>query len=221
MNTRTMLAAVAGALAATAAAGGVAWAAIGDGGVIQGCYDKFGNLKVVSALPCPKGYTALTWNQQGAKGDTGDVGPTGLQGPQGPAGEDGAPGAGAGETKALNLQPGAAVTLFDRAEIGTITASCVDVFDPGSEVDLQWTYTNTSGQPQLVLVSGHNSLGIVGAVIQDGDSRSGLKNTLDDHIVITPPFSSSMPWADVTITGTQPNFNDPSCVLLAHASTGD
>ena len=76
-------------------AGGVAYATIGDGGVIQGCYDSGGNLKVVAAPPCPKGYTALQWNEQGpsgpagptgAKGDKGDTGPTG---PRGPSGADG------------------------------------------------------------------------------------------------------------------------------------
>jgi hypothetical protein len=37
----------------------VALGAIGDSGVIQACYDDGGNVKVVSALPCPRGYTAL------------------------------------------------------------------------------------------------------------------------------------------------------------------
>jgi hypothetical protein len=64
MGGRGLLAAAVGALAATALAGGIAWAAIpGDGGVIQGCYDSGGNLKVVSAPPCPKGYTPLAWNE--------------------------------------------------------------------------------------------------------------------------------------------------------------
>ena len=31
---------------------GIAYAAIESGGVIQGCYDKGGNLKIVQALPC-------------------------------------------------------------------------------------------------------------------------------------------------------------------------
>jgi hypothetical protein len=52
-------------------AGGVAWAAIGDGGVIQGCYDSGGNVKVVAALPCPRGYTPFQWNQQGPPGIPG------------------------------------------------------------------------------------------------------------------------------------------------------
>jgi hypothetical protein len=74
---------------AAAAVGGFAWAAIpGDGGLIQGCYDSGGNVKVVAALPCPKGYTPLAWNQTGAPG------PQGIQGPKGDQGEDGAPGPG-------------------------------------------------------------------------------------------------------------------------------
>lgn len=78
MRRRDLLAATAGAIAATALAGGIAWAAIpGDGGVIQGCYDSGGNLKVVSALPCPKGYTALAWSQRGSKGDKGETGDPG------------------------------------------------------------------------------------------------------------------------------------------------
>jgi hypothetical protein len=46
-------------------------------------------MKVVSALPCPKGYTSLQWNQQGPKGDMGDTGPQGAAGPQGPQGAQG------------------------------------------------------------------------------------------------------------------------------------
>jgi Collagen triple helix repeat (20 copies) len=99
MRKRDLIAAAIGALTAIVLAGSVAWAAIpGDGGVIQGCYDAGGNLKVVAALPCPKGYTQLPWNQQGPKGDAGATGPpgppgqpgaTGATGPQGPPGESG------------------------------------------------------------------------------------------------------------------------------------
>jgi hypothetical protein len=64
----------------------------GTGGVIQGCYDSGGNVKVVNALPCPKGYTALAWNQQGVKGDQGPTGPSGPAGPSGPQGQQGATG---------------------------------------------------------------------------------------------------------------------------------
>jgi hypothetical protein len=74
-----------------ALAGSVAWAAIpGPGGVIQGCYDAGGNVKVVDALPCPARYTPFQWNQQGIQGPKGDKGDRGDTGPQGPAGSSGA-----------------------------------------------------------------------------------------------------------------------------------
>jgi hypothetical protein len=88
MTKRDFVAAAAGALAASALAGGVAWAAIPDSdGVIQGCYNSGGNLKVVSELPCPKGWTSLPWNQEGPKGDPGTngVSPTVTQLSQGDA----------------------------------------------------------------------------------------------------------------------------------------
>ena len=75
-----LIAATAGAFAAAVLAGGVAWAAIPEGGVIQGCYDAGGNLKVVAALPCPKGYTSLPWNQQGVQGLPGQSGKNGADG---------------------------------------------------------------------------------------------------------------------------------------------
>ena len=80
---------VVGALA-TGLVGGLAWAAIpGPGGVIQACYDKTGSLKVVSELPCPKGSTALSWNQQGIQGEPGAAGPKGDAGAPGPKGDPG------------------------------------------------------------------------------------------------------------------------------------
>ena len=74
-------------------AGGVAWAAIPEGGVIQGCYDSGGNLKLVAALPCPKGYTPLAWNQQGLQGPHVPQGIPGTNGTNGANGQDGQDGA--------------------------------------------------------------------------------------------------------------------------------
>jgi hypothetical protein len=92
VSKKHLLSALAGALTAGVLAGGIAWGAIGEGGVIQGCYDSGGNLKVVAAPPCPKGYTPLQWNQQGPKGDPGPKGATGDPGAKGLPGDDGAPG---------------------------------------------------------------------------------------------------------------------------------
>ena len=74
-----LIAAVVGALA-TMLVGGIAWAAIPStpGGVIQGCYDAGGNVKVVEALPCPAKYAAFQWNQQGRAGTNGTNGTNGV-----------------------------------------------------------------------------------------------------------------------------------------------
>ena len=73
----------------TALVGGIGLAAIpGTGGVIQGCYDSGGNVKVVEALPCPRNYTPFQWNQrgeQGAQGEPGRPGPPGATGADGTA----------------------------------------------------------------------------------------------------------------------------------------
>ena len=72
MRRRDLIAALAGGAFALLLAGGAAWAAIpGPDGVIQGCYDGGGNVKVVQALPCPKNYTPFQWNEQGLKGEPG------------------------------------------------------------------------------------------------------------------------------------------------------
>jgi hypothetical protein len=107
-------------VAAGCVAVAIAYGAIpGAGAVIQGCYDSGGNLKVVNALPCPKSYTALSWNQQGVKGDTGATGATGkdgingingVDGTNGTDGTNGAPGA-AGTSDVYHATKGPAVTL--------------------------------------------------------------------------------------------------------------
>jgi hypothetical protein len=90
---KTLLGAAAGALAATAIAGGVAWATIpGADGVIHGCYQKEeGILRVVDdADPtCRPSEVAISWSQTGPQGVPGPQGPAGPTGPQGPQGEKG------------------------------------------------------------------------------------------------------------------------------------
>ena len=79
MKKQTLLTAVVSVLAGSAIAGGIAWAAIGDDGVIQGCYDSGGNLKVVPPS-VREGFTPLQWNQEGPKGDQGIPGKDGIDG---------------------------------------------------------------------------------------------------------------------------------------------
>jgi hypothetical protein len=91
MKRRELLAALIGAVAATALAGGVAWAAIpGEGGVYTACMLKnVGTVRLIDkSLPpaslmshCkPALEVEVSWNRQGQQG---------LQGIQGPPGEDG------------------------------------------------------------------------------------------------------------------------------------
>ena len=105
MRRRDVIAALGGGAVSMALASSIAWAAIpGPSGVIQGCYDSGGNVKVVEALPCPRTYVPFQWNQQGIqgiqglqgvpgqkgdKGDSGERGPAGLQGERGAQGESG------------------------------------------------------------------------------------------------------------------------------------
>ena len=68
-------------VAALGAAGGVAYSSIPDaGGVIHGCYNTRGALRVIDTDAsgiCEAGETALDWNQQGPTGRTGAEGPPG------------------------------------------------------------------------------------------------------------------------------------------------
>src|SRR2546421_3361222 len=93
MRKRDLFSAVAGALIATALAGGIAWAAIpGAGGVINGCYQKNeGQLRVIDPGTdrCRSPEIAISWNQQGVKGEKGDTGAPGQDGRDGRDGLDG------------------------------------------------------------------------------------------------------------------------------------
>jgi hypothetical protein len=151
MNKINFRVAIAGAIAAAVLGGGIALAAgPANGGVIQGCYDSGGNLKVVAALPCPKGYTALAWNQQGSRGADGAAGESAyqvwrrlgntgteqdfIQSLRGPAGADGADGglALAGQT----CPRGRFVTGFDESgELVCRTVLADEVKDQGVDCE--------------------------------------------------------------------------------------
>jgi hypothetical protein len=141
---------------------GVAVAAASGGpvvnGVIQGCYDSGGNLKVQLAgqTSCDKGYTSLTWNQTGPQGATGltgpagavgatgpqgPPGPTGDTGPAGPAGNDGATGpqgpagpAGANGVSGYQIVFGPGPSNLQGYTLGTLTEATYDAVCPSGKV---------------------------------------------------------------------------------------
>jgi hypothetical protein len=95
MRRRDLLSAAAGAVIATALAGGIAFAAIpNSGGVINGCYQKNeGQLRVIdqATQSCRLSEIGIAWNEfgvRGAKGDKGDPGAPGADGRDGGDGVD-------------------------------------------------------------------------------------------------------------------------------------
>jgi hypothetical protein len=78
------------AIAALGIAAGVAYAAIPDSaGVIRGCYDKNGGLRVIdpsTGSACKNSETALDWSQTGPQGMPGQDGTNGTNGTNGVSG---------------------------------------------------------------------------------------------------------------------------------------
>jgi hypothetical protein len=124
VRTRTALLAIGGTIAATIG-GSTAYAAVAagpvsSGGVVSGCYTNAeisGSHALVlqnQGTTCPRGTTAVSWNEQGpagatgatgAQGDAGPQGPAGLHGPAGATGAQGPPGAGLASLDALDGIP--------------------------------------------------------------------------------------------------------------------
>lgn len=97
----TGAAALALVAAGTAAGAAIASSPVSNSGVIDGCYTNAEvNGSHVFVLQdqgrnCPKGSTAISWNQTGPAGPAGATGPAGPSGPTGAAGSAGSPGTGA------------------------------------------------------------------------------------------------------------------------------
>src|SRR5580704_19189631 len=86
MNKRIGLV-LAGVAAAAVLVGGTAYGAVSSipdaAGVVHGCYDSGGNVKVIDTsitASCPKGYSSLDWNQTGPAGKDGKDGTNGTNG---------------------------------------------------------------------------------------------------------------------------------------------
>ena len=95
---------------------GATWVFAQGDGMIYGCVDPAGNLRIVAeGDPCRANEQALTWNEQGPQGAPGEPGPQGEPGPlcppadvevigvEGPQGEQG-PAGPSGPTGSAGLQ---------------------------------------------------------------------------------------------------------------------
>src|SRR5690242_19595775 len=118
IGTGAALVLVAGATAAGAA---IAGSPIDSGGVIHGCYTtqalNGSHVFVLqdTGISCPKGTTAISWNEQGQQGPAGPAGPAGSDGAQGPAGPAGPSTAG---------PAGLDTTVATAAGTGIVGAAC-------------------------------------------------------------------------------------------------
>lgn len=135
-------------LAAVAAGGVAAYAAIPDSGkVIHGCYQaQSGQLRVVDTdrgESCRPSERSLQWNQQGPKGDPGARGPAGATGPTGPAGANSGTALSGTADAPYNTK---GQTVLAIPGFGTVTISeCTfspNILDPRVNVVYQRTGTN-------------------------------------------------------------------------------
>ena len=133
MRLKTLALAAGGSLALLAggtAAGAAIAGPIDGSGVIHGCYTNAqingGHVFVLqdAGTTCPKGTTAVSWNQAGPAGPPGATGPagqTGATGPQGPAGPAGPPGSAGSSTAGPS---GLDTTVVYAIGTGLVTAAC-------------------------------------------------------------------------------------------------
>jgi len=144
--------------AATAAIGGVAYAAIPDSSsVIHGCYtNKVGVLRVIdlsAGQSCTLLETPIQWNQKGPRGEPGPAGPAGSKGDKGDPGiagadgKDGAPGPGGAQGP-----PGTALSSID---------------------DLNGLACTINGQPGTILVTGGVPVALMCNPISSGGGDGG------------------------------------------------
>jgi hypothetical protein len=190
---------VAGVATVLLGIGTAAGAAITSGpvnnGVISGCYvtkPTSGSHALVLDDPgfnCPRGDTAVKWNQQGRPGSAGPQGPagaTGAAGPQGPAGPQGATGA-----------PGPGYEIYP-------------TYSPGSSQDVApgATVTVTANCPLYQGKTGYSTGG--GASTYDGPSSSNPPlHAPDLRMIDSAPYPGS----------SAPNYNTGWTVTMTNEST--
>ncbi len=199
MNKRIGLV-TAGLVAGLVMVGGTAFAvssSIPDSaGVIHGCYDSGGNMKVIDTsvtASCPKGYSSLNWNQQGPAGSPGLAGSPGQQGVQGPRGPQGPQGpAGTGFTWTT--------TCLEACITGPTTISATTVIAAGSVLTPVSITETTSGSDDC-------PFGFGTAIVSDSNSTQLAKITFgfnSSQVVDGPDTIAAGNGGPLSITTTAP-----------------
>lgn len=206
MSRRIGLLAAGGLAVALVVGGGTAFASIPDSqGIIHGCYDSGGNLKVIDTAvtaSCPRGYSELDWDQ------TGPAGAQGPQGPQGPAGPAGA--AGANGSTVLSGTGAPSDTTGNNGDFYIDTAAAVLY---GPKANGAWPATGTSlvgpqgppgpvtaGSLNLQIISSSGTSSVPGTLTADcpdsapyllGGSGYGLANGTFVPVQSSPSVAGS------------------------------
>lgn len=153
------------AVAIIALGGGVAWATIPNGGVINACYAKSGgSLRVIDAsvTNCKSGETALSWDAQGTPGPTGPAGPAGPTGATGPAGPAGPTGPAGPQGDVGPTGPAGPTGPSGMAGYEVVTAT-----DSGNNSNLAVATANCSAG-KVVVGGGGSVFGTINSLSQDG-----------------------------------------------------
>jgi Collagen triple helix repeat (20 copies) len=170
--------------AGTSAGAAITGRPVDGSGVIHGCWTNAAlNGTHVFVLQdagttCPKGTTAISWNQQGPTGPTGPAGPVGLAGPigpPGPKGDTGAPGP-AGAVGSVGAQGPAGLQGVQGSANGTGTADLGAFADQATGQILMQNgtgYTPVPGLSQQVTTTAASTLYLVNASVQIWEPASG------------------------------------------------
>jgi hypothetical protein len=205
------LVAVAGVAAAAFAAGGVAYATIPSNGVITGCVNPSGNVKLIdpsTGATCNSNERQVTWNQTGPTGGTGATGGTGTDGATGATGTTGATGpSGGGPSGSASESGGShffttcgtAVTLVsetvDVAQSSTILAfgsSLLGRFDASSSVAVQVTATLLSGTTVVASRQGTDVILPSGAFVSTNSTVDGPLLDASGDVYVAAPGSYTL-----------------------------
>lgn len=212
-----------GAAATVLTAGGAALATvvprnspIDGSGVIHGCYTiRALNGSHVFRLQdagssCPKGTTAISWNQTGPAGPAGPAGQTGPAGPQGPAGQQGPAG--------TNGTNGASVLTSSGVPSGACSTGDSDIDLANGEVYTctasAWTDTGNSiqgpaGPTGPAGPAGPSSLAALrGSPCTVGGKASTLSVSVDPTTGAVSMTCTPWVTVSVTVTGGAMSFID-------------
>lgn len=161
---KLVTAAVASAMATAALVGGIGLA-VGNDVTLYACvHNKAQTVKMTSASKaCPSGYTKISWNTAGIKGDTGAQGPKGDAGPAGTKGDTGPVGA-QGE-----IGPTGAPGAFALVDANGVSLGTIAFYSESRRFWIVWTGT----EYRSYLPSGEPALNYTGGLYWSGSFCSG------------------------------------------------